>query len=85
MQLVANALQTKLRQAMYDQGLSVKSTADRCGVAYGSLTNILYGRTHRPEPETVEALATGLGLTYRELALAAYGIITDSALTPSMA
>lgn len=77
MRLVDHALSAKVKQAIDDQGLSVRDAAFRCGISLGLMTNILYGRTERPKPETLDALASGLRLTYRELALAAYGVITE--------
>lgn len=77
MRKVTHALSAKVKQALDDQELSVREAADRCKIGLGLMTNILYGRTERPKPETLEALAAGLNLTYRELALAAYGVITD--------
>lgn len=79
MRLVMNALASKVQQAIDEQQLSVREAAKRCGISFGLMTNILYGRTQRPKSETLDALSLGLGLSYRELALAAYGVISDPA------
>lgn len=83
MRLVTNALAAKVQQAIDDQGISVRDAAIRCHVGLGVLSSVLYGRSARPKPETLEALAAGLGLSYRELALAAYGVITDAQPVPA--
>jgi len=83
MRLVTNALAAKLQQAIDDQELTVRDAAERCSVGLGVLSSVLYGRSARPKPETLEALASGLRLSYRELALAAYGVITDAPLVPA--
>lgn len=79
MGLAMDALANKISQAIEEQGFSVRDAAKRCGIGLGLMSNILYGRTKRPQPETLQALASGLGLSYRELALAAYGVISDPA------
>jgi transcriptional regulator with XRE-family HTH domain len=79
MHVVTNALASKVAQTIELQDISVREAAKRCGIGLGLMTNVLYGRTQRPMPETLEALANGLGLTYRELALAAYGLVADPA------
>lgn len=77
MGLVMNGLALKVQQAIDDLDISVREAAKRCDISFGLMTNILYGRTQRPKSETLRALEAGLGLPYRELALAAYGLITE--------
>lgn len=78
MQLDMDALPVMLSQAMQRQNLSVRETARKCGVSYGNMSSILYGRSKRPSPELLEALSRGLGIPYQDLALAAYGVLPSS-------
>jgi transcriptional regulator with XRE-family HTH domain len=75
MRLMPNALAITISQALDDQHLSIREGAQRCGIGLGLMSAILYGKSQRPKPETLEALARGLGKSYRELALAAYGVV----------
>lgn len=83
MQLVNDALIGILSQTLEAQHLSVREAAARCGIGLGLMTNILYGRTQRPRRETLQAIAAGLGLSYADLALAAYGIVPTSQPVPA--
>ena len=78
MKLMTNALGMKIQQTIDDLDLSTRKAADRCQVKHGTFVNVLYGRTKRPDEDVLLAISEGLGLSYRELALAAYGVITDS-------
>lgn len=75
MRLMPNALGLMIQQALDEQQLSVREAASRCHLSLGRLADVLYGRTQRPRPDTLQAIAEGLNLSYRELALAAYGIV----------
>ena len=83
MRLVNDALAGMIAQAIEEQHLSIREAAARCEMGLGLMTNILYGRTQRPRPESLQAIAHGLGLSYSELALAAYGIVPTSQPVPA--
>lgn len=87
MRLMTNALAVKVQQALDTQKLSFRDAGERCNLPFGVIAAVVQGRSMRPKPETLEALALGLGLEYRELALAAYGLVTDPApdLVPAAA
>lgn len=83
MRIVKTALADQVAQAIEDQGLSMREAARRCGLSLGRLADVRYGRTALPQRETLQAIADGLGLSYPDLALAAYGVtFRPSALVP---
>lgn len=77
MPLVKDLLAIKIKQRMAELGLSFREADARCGFRAGTVQSFAYGNSQRPKPESLEALARGLGFTYKELALAAYGIVDD--------
>ncbi len=83
MQLDMNALGARISQALADQGLSIREGARRSGLSLGRFADVLYGRTARPQPETLQAISKGLNISYRELALNAYGIVHDEVAVPA--
>lgn len=77
MRLMTNALAVKVQQALDEQHLSLRDAGERCNLPFGVIASVTQGRSLRPKPETLDALSQGLGISYRELALAAYGLVTD--------
>jgi transcriptional regulator with XRE-family HTH domain len=75
---MTNALGTKLQQEIDERGLSTRKAAAHCGIKHSTFINVLYGRTKRPDEDVLMAIAEGFDLSYSGLALAAYGVITDS-------
>lgn len=87
MRLDMDALPAMISQAMQRQDLSVREAARRSDVSFANLSAVLYGRSKRPSPELLQGIANGLGIPYRDLALAAYGILPtpsrEGALVPA--
>ncbi|MET7426534.1 BTAD domain-containing putative transcriptional regulator [Dactylosporangium sp. NPDC005555] len=52
-----------VRAARRAAGVSQRQLADRAGMSVGAVRDLEQGRTRRPQPQTVEALIAGLGLT----------------------
>jgi hypothetical protein len=82
MRLVTTALPDILAQAVSEKGLSMRDAARACGLSLGRFADVYYGRTQRPQPETLQSIADGLALPYPSLALAAYGVVMPVALLP---
>lgn len=61
-------------------GRTVREGAQLCGIHEHLIRDIVYKKTRRPAPETLQAIAHGLGGSYERLALAAYGIIHEAVL-----
>lgn len=79
MRLIMDALPALLSQAMGNR--PIREVARTCGLDnHTLLSDILYGKSRRPKPETLQALAAGLNIPYERLALAAYGIIHEPVL-----
>lgn len=55
------------------KGWAKKVAAKRCGLTYTTFTDIASGRTREPPLATLQALATGLGLSMYDLMEATYG------------
>lgn len=68
--LLAQTIKARLAEL----GLSYRKADAACGLTEGSIAAVIYGKSRRPTPATLQALAAGLGLSYRQLALAAYGV-----------
>lgn len=77
MKIMDGLLKDKVSQRIAELGLSLPAAADACGLDYSTLVAVRYGRTKRPGSDVMLGLQRGLGLTYRELALAAYGISNE--------
>ena len=73
LRLMNDALATLVSQAL--EGRSVRKAAELCQLPEHQLSAVIYGRSRRPHPDTLLAIAGGLGIPYEKLALAAYGII----------
>lgn len=69
-----DALRSKIVTAVRVAGLTLPRAAEACGIDYSTFIAVYYGRTKRPGPGVLHSLE-GLGLSYEELALAAYGIV----------
>lgn len=83
--LVANALPQRLRQRMAELSFSFSKADDACSLPRGTMSSIIYGKSQRPQPDTLQAIARGFGISYRELALLAYGIIGENEPEPEEA
>lgn len=79
-----DALATLIKQRMAELGLSFRKTDAQCDLPTGTMSSIIYGKTRRPSAEVLQAISRGLDIPYRELALAAYGIIGDNPPYPQM-
>ena len=77
-----DVLPAMISQAMQRQGLSFQAAADLCHTQTGNLGAIIYGRSKRPNPETLEKISQGLGIPYESLALAAYGVSLEASAGP---
>jgi DNA-binding SARP family transcriptional activator/Tfp pilus assembly protein PilF/DNA-binding XRE family transcriptional regulator len=55
-----------LRDARVGRGLTQEALADRAGVSVGALRDLEQGRTGRPRPRSLQALAEALGLPRRD-------------------
>lgn len=62
---------------------SIQSAAEQCGVPRWIIDDALRGRV--PRDRHLEALASGLGISYADLALAAHGIDPRAAARPRTA
>ena len=80
--LVKDALANRLRQRLNALSLPFRKADARCGLPQGSISNIVYGKWARPAPEILLKISTGLGISYRELALLVYGIIGENDYDP---
>lgn len=75
--LVSEALPIRIQQRMSELGLSFNRTDAVCDLPKGTTSSVVYGKSRRPSPKTLQNLARGLQIPYRELALAAYGILNE--------
>lgn len=74
MEIMQGLLKDKVAQRIAELRLSLPAAAEACGLDYSTLLAVRYGRTKRPGEDVLLGLERGLRLSYRELALAAYGI-----------
>lgn len=77
MPLMPDALKNHVVQRVKELGCTLPAAAERCGIPYSTFISVYYGTRKRPGPEVLNGLSRGLGSSYRQLALAAYGIIAD--------
>jgi hypothetical protein len=80
--LVMDALPKRIRQKIAALELTYRKADAQCDLPQGSLSNIVYGKWARPSPEILLKISRGLGISYRELALLAYGIIGENDYDP---
>lgn len=78
MKIMQGLLKEKVAQRTSELGLTLPAAAQACGLDYATFIAVRYGRTKRPGEDVLLGLSRGLRLTYRELALAAYGIPNES-------
>lgn len=83
MKLMTNALGIVIQQALDEQHLSLREAGERCDIPFWVIASIIQGRSKRPKPATLDALARGLNRSYGDLALAAYGIVPASERVPA--
>jgi transcriptional regulator with XRE-family HTH domain len=67
-------LGTLLRGRRKELGLSLRAVADEAHVSFVTIRDIERGDIKRPKAETLSNLGAALGIPYRDLALAAYGV-----------